>query len=362
MSYFIEPRNFSFKHEHRLPVNFKPEYEHLFRPDYKYLDVKLGVRSLENVFVNHYGLVLKNFLLVKGCAPNIGFSSYDDRFYYEHWRKAIEQLLVCKFGKSIPSIKLDPNKKYLLIHSPWFSYYFWITECLPRLLMVKDYLDELTLIYPESWKQFSFINETLLLFPKLKIEVVPADHQMFIKHLVMPEVKPWTPMFIPEQSLEVRKLILDEAFKRNVSVPSIKNLYLSRKDSKRKNFENETEVLNLLKKYGFEAVTFSGLSIFEQALLVHRAKNIVSITGAGMSNFTFLSEGTNVLDVTNEKYIHHKKYKFHYWKLTTIMRSNYFVQFCPHTNHPDVPRFSLQNLIPNLEEMEQIVHEMINYQ
>ncbi|MFO7868419.1 MAG: glycosyltransferase family 61 protein [Bacteroidales bacterium] len=334
--------------DYKRPLNFRPEWAHLFKPDYKYKTVDLRVKELTHVFVNHYGLVIKNGLLVPGCAPNIGYApSYDESAYFAHWRKATEQWLVCKFGKSIPSIKLDDNKKYLVIHSPWFSYYFWITECLPRILMVKDQLHELTLIYPESWKNISFVNETLSLFPQLQKVEIPADTHLFVKHLIMPEVKPWTPMFIPELVFEVRELLLDKTVPKKT-----RKIYLSREDAKRKKFSNEHDVWNILQTLGYEKHEMSGLTIFEQAQLMQEASHVVSITGAGMANFMFLSENAHVFDVTNEKYMHHKKYKFHFWKLCNIVGARYITQFCTYENNPEVPRFSLQNLIPDISEFE----------
>lgn len=63
MSYLIKPISFSKHIDYKLPVNYQPEWEHLFQPDYAYKKVKLGARILHNVFVNHYGLVLKNGLI-----------------------------------------------------------------------------------------------------------------------------------------------------------------------------------------------------------------------------------------------------------------------------------------------------------
>jgi len=134
---------------------------------------------------------------------------------------------------------------------------------------------------------------------------------------------------------------------------------MSRRDSKRKNFENEDAVSAMLKENGFIDIAFGDISMFEQINIMHKAQNVVSITGAGMSNFTFLSSGANVLDVTNEKYLSHKKYKFHYWKLSNIVEADYYVQFCPHTNHSHIPRFSLQNLIAPIPAMERNIKLML---
>jgi hypothetical protein len=68
--------------KYELPVNFKQEWTHLFKSDFAFKKVNLKVKEINNAFVSHYGLVLKNGLLVKGCAPNIGFSGYDESAYY----------------------------------------------------------------------------------------------------------------------------------------------------------------------------------------------------------------------------------------------------------------------------------------
>ncbi|NLK81257.1 MAG: glycosyltransferase family 61 protein [Bacteroidales bacterium] len=332
--------------DYTLPLNFQPEWAHLFKPDYKYKTVDLRVKELKNVFVNHYGLIIKNGLLVKGCAPNIGCAPfYDKSAYYKHWRKATEQWLVCKYGTSIPSIKLDGNTKYLVIHSPWFSYYFWITECLPRLLMVKDQLQELTLIYPESWKNITFVNETLALFPQLQKIVIPADTHLFVKHLVMPEVKPWTPMFIPELVFEVRELLFKALQEKNITSPFGERIYISRKKAARKKFTDENLADNVLMQYGFDSVCMENYSFFEQIAIMEKANVFTGITGAGHINIIFMPENGCVLDITNKDFITKTQYKFHFYKLCQILKIQYLVSFLNHENSINVNHYSIQNLI-----------------
>ena len=80
-----------FKIKYKKPLNVSGSLLKLFKPDYKYLKVNLKVKRLQNVFVNHYGLVMKNGLLVKGCAPNIGVSFYYLTALFKHWKKGLEQ-------------------------------------------------------------------------------------------------------------------------------------------------------------------------------------------------------------------------------------------------------------------------------
>lgn len=331
--------------DYKLPLNFQHEWAHLFKPDYKYKTVDLRVKELKNVFVNHYGLVIKNGLLVQGCAPNIGFApSYDESAYYKHWRKATEQWLVCKYGTSIPSIKLDDNTKYLVIHSPWFSYYFWITECLPRLLMVKDQLDELTLIYPESWKNITFVNETLDLFPQLKKIVIPTDTHLFIKSLVMPEVKPWTPMFIPELVFEVRELLFNVLESKNIQSPFGEKIYISRKKAARKKFTDEELAEKVLNSLGFDTVCMEEYSFFEQIAIMQKAKYLITITGAGTINTFFMPKNSHLIDLPHKDYITKSQYKFHFYKLCNILGISYSAIFLERENKPNIWHYSLQNL------------------
>lgn len=331
--------------DYKLPLNFQPEWAHLFKPDYKYKTVDLRVKELKNVFVNHYGLVIKNGLLVQGCAPNIGFAPlYDESAYYKHWRKAVEQWLVCKYGKSIPSLKLDDTTKYLVIHSPWFSYYFWITECLPRLLMVKDQLEELTLIYPESWKTISFVNETLELFPQLKKIVIPADTHLFVEKLVMPEVKPWTPMFIPELVFEVRELLFKALEEKHIQSPFGDKIYISRKKATRKKFTDEERAEEVLISFGFDAVCMEDYSFFEQIAIMQKAKYLITITGAGTINTLFMPKDSHLIDLPHKDYITKSQYKFHFYKLCNVLGISYSAIFLERENRPDVWHYSLQNL------------------
>ncbi len=345
--------------EHKYPLNYQQEWAHLFKPDYAYLDVELEVRELKNVFVNHYGLVIKNGLLVKGCAPNIGHTKYDDdNFYYRHWRKGIEQLLVSKYGRSLPSIRLDDNKKYLVIHSPWFSYYFWLTECLPRLLMVQDQLDELVLIYPEGWKKINYVNDTLDLFPQLKRIEITNDYHLFVKNLVMPEVKPWTPMLIPEQVFQIREFLFSK-FDISTSKKE-RHIYISRSDAKYKKLINEEAVVNVIEKYNFETVTMSDRSLKSQIKLMQETKCLMSITGASMANLLFLPEGATLIDLTNNMYLTDRKYKFHFKKIMDILNGNYIVQFCEPLIDPNLPDIAMYDINADTVELEQKLNLYIN--
>ena len=65
--------------------------------------------------------------------------------------------MVSRYGKSLKSIKLNESKNYLFVFSPWFGYFSWITESLPRIYELEDELINYTLIIPESYSKKTFV-------------------------------------------------------------------------------------------------------------------------------------------------------------------------------------------------------------
>jgi len=350
--YLAPQKRFYSEVEHVSPLNMRAAWTHLFRPDAAHLGVRLGARMLEDVFVTEDGLVLKSGLLVSGCAPNLGFSTYDRSHFFQHWRIGLEQYLVSARGRSLKQLHLDKGKSYLLIHSPWFSYYFWITECLPRLMSVQAHHAELHLIYPEVWDEFPFVRESLSLFPKLRWEVVPNHYHLKVPHLIMPEVKPWTPMFIPEQTKQVRSLLLNLA--NSIPATAKKKVYISRKKAARKKFQDEVGAEAYFSEKGFESVYMEELSFKEQIALARDAEEMIAITGAGTINAMFMKPNSLLLDLTNTAYLKKKQYKFHYFKMCNILKINYAVLFCEAENDPSLAHYSMQNLILNTENFEHL--------
>ena len=342
-----------------LPMHMEPGWKHLFQPDFKYKEVSLGVRELNNCFVSHYGLVVKHGFLVAGCAPNLGFSSYDESVYFRHWRKASEQYYVSKYGKSLPSIKLDDTRRYLVIHSPWFSYYFWITECIPRLLKVKDDLSNLVLLYPEEWSKISFVNETLSEFKELEIQVIPRDYHVFVSRLVMPEVKPWTPMFIPELVYETRDFLLNSTQLTAKTSEFGDRIYISRLRAARRKFTDEARVSSFFKDYGYDSVVMEDYTFFEQIAIMQKATDVTAMTGAGLINLLLKKEGGTFIDLTNRDYIHKKQYKFHYYKLCNILNIRYGVCFFDRINDPQVDHYSNQNLLFTSENVQELLEKKV---
>jgi hypothetical protein len=269
-----------------LPTNITPyQLEKYFKPIAK-AEVKIpSLREINHSFVSHQGLVLKNGLLADGCALNLS-GHEDNTFYYPFWRNTIEQYLVCRFGKSLRSVKLNGNEKFLLIHSRWFNYAFWINCYLPRLIMAEQTgrLRNMKLIFPEGWKKLHYVTQSLEAF-NIECEVVPNDHHLFVKRLILPETREWTNSFYPPHVQGIRERLVPEAFIRCAITSFPKKIYLTRKQRGVRCVENEQEVLACLTEFGFKAVVFENLSFWEQVKMMSEAEAFVSLHGAGFANY-----------------------------------------------------------------------------
>jgi len=309
------------------PENISAEEKRLFEP---YVRAKVRIpriKNLKNVFVTHQGLVLKNGLLVGGCAFNLR-GNLDNTFYFQFWKDTLEKYLVCRWGKSLPSVHLKGPQQYLLIHSKWFNYAFWINAFLPRLLMAEQsgYLKNTKLIVPENWKNIPYVWDSLKAFD-VDFEVIPSDHHIFVDRLIMPETRQWTASFYPPLIKDISARLIQEAQTRIRNKTFPKKIYLTRAKRKIRTIENEEELICGLGKYGFEPVIFEDLSIWEQIAMMNNADFFISIHGAGFSNIMFMKNNASVIELINKKYAS-LEYTFPFWKLSDAVMLKYYPFFC----------------------------------
>jgi capsular polysaccharide biosynthesis protein len=322
----------------RLPINITEENIHLFRAKKAYVLQPLKIKVLKNVFITHWGLILKNGLLPKKSAENL-IGTYDHSFYFKHWKKAIEQFVVSKFGKSLPSIKLNDNQLYFTIHTPWFGYFSWLTTYLPRLIEVSHKYPKAILLVPEGWHSISFIQDTLKLFPNLEQQIIPNDHHVFVKQFVFTQTRPWTSIFYPEHLEQVRTLFLNELKNRNLNLSPIKKVYISRKKASRRQIINEIELENYLEREGFQSICFEDYSILEQIFIMQHAEIVVSMHGAGLTNAIFLNPKSRFLELSPEIQ-NPKLFRFPFWRIASILNIDYYIQFCKTINQGESDFYS----------------------
>jgi hypothetical protein len=92
-----------------------------------------------------------------------------------------------------------------------------------------------------------------------------------------------------------RKYFYDKNIKTN------KKIYISRKDSKRREIVNEKYIEDFFVSRGYLSVTLSNLTFMEQIKLFNESSHIILQAGSSMVNQIFCHEGTKILEINTEK-------------------------------------------------------------
>jgi len=167
-----------------------------------------------------------------------------------------------------------------------------------------------------------------------------------------------------------RKFFLD-----NKIVP-YKKIFISKNDSLNRKILNEIEIINFLKKKGFEIFTLSGMCLKEQIQLFSSSNIIISMHGAALTNLMFCKEKTTVIEVTgnflkdkSDWFSKKNSTEFNsytrsmYNKLSKEAGLNHFYYFSEMENlHErinldyDFEKFTKTNLIVDLEKFKTIIN------
>jgi capsular polysaccharide biosynthesis protein len=264
---------------------------------------------------------------------------------------------VCKFGKSLKAITLDRNKNYLFIYSPWFGYFSWVTESLPRILEVRGRHKELTLILPESYSKLSFVTNSLELFPELKHEIIPEGINMKIPKVVIPELKPFTYTFDANTMQNYRAQMWAYIDRMQIDIPTFEKIYVSRKTAKNRKLLNEKEVLDLLNGHGFQEIAFENHSFFEQIYLMKNCKVLTGVHGAGFANIAFMADNTVLIELIKE-YSSYKEERPSYWRLCSALNIDYYIEYCKPERYRNYDLWIGVNLTADIDEFAQTLEQI----
>jgi hypothetical protein len=336
----------------KLPLNIGSEQRFIFDRRKFYRFPELKVKERKNVFLTHGGILINNLFPVMRSLPNaFGFRKPNAGFIYQFYRKGIEIFLVCKFGKSLKSIKLDTEKKYLFVFSPWFGYFSWVTESLPRIISVEKRHKKLTLILPETYSKKKFVMNSLEMFPNLEYEIIPEGIHMEIPKLTMPELKPFTYTFDPKTMKDYRQKVWDYVDTLDINIEVADRIYVSRKKAKNRKLVNNQDVLDVFFKYNFKEVCFEDYNFFEQVYLIKNCDVLAGVHGAGFANICFLPEKAKLFELIKE-YSSYKEERPSYWRLCSAIDVDYYIQYCKPKEYGNYDLWVGVNLIVDIKELE----------
>ena len=245
-------------------------------------------------------------------------------------------------------VRLSLQKKEIQINGilgvqEWSNNYFhWMTEVLPRIVVMHQANPTIPVLIPSNYLQYNFIRQSL---ERLKIAFKIFDVKAALK------VKTLFAIPVPHVGRFNEGLLhsFRDVFSKPVSetVNPHRLLYISRDKAKRRKVTNELELSSFLMSKGFEKVILEDYTMDEQVRLMQESKMVISCHGAGLTNIMFMQKGQTVIELksSNNNY-------WCYFSLARVFGLDYNYILCEgdNENHRDANIKVDLNLLSELLE------------
>lgn len=180
----------------------------------------------------------------------------------------------------------------------WHSHF--MIQCLPRVQIVRNLGEDITLIVPHDLRRKQLEMLELLGFGHDRLAFMRADQIIQADRLFVPS--PWRLVFT-KYSLGVYAEIAAKLAATSLSTP--KRVLISRESRKTwRNMINYESVRDMLvKKYGFEVISPEKMTLAEEVATFSAAEIVVGAEGAGMYGGVFSGPRTKFITLCDEDYV-----------------------------------------------------------
>ena len=196
------------------------------------------------------------------------------------------------------------------------GFFHWMMDVLPRIALIREIAPTMDGWLVGAWAQ-PFVRESLTLAgipSQTCVEVLPGGHYQADEIVVAscPSVPGNPPLWAVEYLRTLEKNLPPAP----ANLPS--RFLVSRRNSKVRTVENETELMARLKPLGYESMQLESLPLSTQIHLFRQAKSIIAPHGAGLSLLSFTRPGTRVLEIFGGDYVN-----VCFWALADLVKANY---------------------------------------
>jgi len=210
---------------------------------------------------------------------------------------------IAEGGRVKPTGERRTLDRAVLLHNCWdYGYFHWITEVLAKLEGI------------ERYRERTGIQPTLILgpdpvpFQTESLRLLGYDAEDWIEwdgtttrvnHLVIPSMRREIrrgSVVSPVACGWLRDRLRRAATERVDPDRFSRRVYISRSDADCRRVANESEVVELLSEYGFEAYRLAEMSVAENIALFSQADIIVGPHGAGLTDIMF-AERASIIEL-----------------------------------------------------------------
>ena len=173
------------------------------------------------------------------------------------------------------------------------GYFHWVCDVLPRLeALGTQGCSGRTLVIPAMADQ-GYVEESLEPYGLGQVQVLSWRDRAFCRQLRLVGAVAPTGNYRPELMRALR-----ERMRSHFGVEGgSRRIYISRAGASFRRIANETEILPLLERFGFQSVRAEHLSFSEQIRVIGSASVLVSNHGAGLTHQCWMKPGTTVLEL-----------------------------------------------------------------
>jgi capsular polysaccharide biosynthesis protein len=318
-----------------LPLNIELKDICYFEKSYYKLS-RLKIILLRNTIITFNGICLQNYDIIKESVHG-----YRDKLIIYKLTSKLDLLDYATF-------LLNNSDTFILIHGPIYNYYHWLTESIPRLLLVRYKIKHLTLLLPESLKNNDFVKQTLAPFDFNDVVYIPKKCNIKIKKLVLPQIKPFCSSYDPLIVNDIRKLYTD--YSKDKTPPILE--YCARIFiCSGKEISNFDEVSTFLRLKNFHYLNINLLSFYDLVVIMEHTQIIVFATRNNFVCISFMKPQTSVLELININALNIEGPNKRCINLASALGLKYYYQLCNSSCNLSLPsNFRIKVDLKKLEE------------
>lgn len=295
-----------------LPVNISSDHADHFNANLKYKCPDLFLYIFKNIRF----LPDSTLFTFRVWPLSISFPFYKKRIRH-HSIKGIIDIQLSWAHQLFKRVE----GPYLIIHDQWtLNYYHWITQALPRLLMVLKANVPFTLLLPKTYNKEFHLKSLRILGVEYWVSFEVEKTYYNVPNLLYPshdiQVGDYHDGLMRELSMVLRKPIAPNVQK--------KHLFVHRASKNERIIINEEEVLAAFMKWGFIVIDFEKLNFDEQRIIASEASILAGVHGAGLTNMLFMKRGAKVFELTS--FLNGEQY--YYYTLSNALGHHYYYQKC----------------------------------
>tara|TARA_B100000965_G_scaffold405462_1_gene439673 strand:+ start:1134 stop:2183 length:1050 start_codon:yes stop_codon:yes gene_type:complete len=198
-----------------------------------------------------------------------------------------------KFKEQKNNFKIIKNS-LVLGSSPSDNYFSNLTHFFPRIFFIND--KKINIVIERNLSnKFRKLIETISALRGIQISFIFIDQGFyFFENSSFPQ------FLSINKSIKILKYFFEKIL-TNVTVPEFKSkIYIRRVDTTYRKILNEADLIDKLRKQGFDIINPQHFEILEQMKIFSNADLIIAPHGSNMTNLIFCKEKTKIIEICPE--------------------------------------------------------------